>query len=157
VNDLIAVTENAEETRLFGLRMGTLLQPGDVVCLSGDLGAGKTTLTQGVAVGLGLDPSVAVNSPTFTIVAEHPGGRVPLLHFDVYRLSGPDDLYDLGFDDYLAQDGVVVIEWAEKIAPALPEDRLDIALGILPSDRRQLTLTAGGARSRALIDALNQP
>lgn len=157
MSELIVITEGPEETRRFGQRVGSLLRAGDVVCLSGDLGSGKTTFTQGLAVGLGLDPSVPVSSPTFTIVAEHPGGRVPLSHFDVYRLTGPDDLYDLGFDDYLAQDGVVVIEWAQKIATALPEDRLDIALGIVSAEGRRLTLTAGGARSRVLLDALNQP
>ena len=106
------------------------VQPGDVLCLIGDLGAGKTTLTQGLALGLGLPPDEPVNSPTFTLLAEHPGGRVPLYHFDVYRLPDSSGLYDLAFDEYLSGDGVVVIEWADRIADALPPDRLDIALTV---------------------------
>ena len=117
-------TESAEETRKLAARLGLLLRAGDVVSLTGDLGAGKTTFTQGLAVGLGIPDDVVVNSPTFTILAEHFEGRVPLYHFDVYRLGGVSDLYDLAFDEYVDGSGVVVVEWADRIRDALPDDTL---------------------------------
>lgn len=148
-------TQNAAETRALAARLGTRLQPGDTLCLAGDLGAGKTTFTQGLALGLSLPPDEPVNSPTFTLVSEHPGGRVPLYHFDVYRLLDSSGLYDLAFDEYLSGDGVVVIEWADKIADALPADRLDIAFAAEGGpDTRQLVFTAHGARAEELLAAL---
>ena len=121
-------THSADQTRSLAAALGARLQAGDVICLIGDLGAGKTTWTQGLALGLGLPESEPVNSPTFTLLAEHPGGRAPLYHFDVYRLPDSSGLYDLAFDEYLSGDGVVVIEWADRIADALPAERLDITL-----------------------------
>jgi tRNA threonylcarbamoyladenosine biosynthesis protein TsaE len=147
-------THSPDETRALAARLGTLLCPGDTICLIGDLGAGKTTWTQGLALGLGLSAEEPVNSPTFTLVAEHPGGRVPLVHLDVYRLTGSADLYDLAFDDYLSGDNVVVIEWADKITDALPADRLDIALTSDAPDTRQIVLTARGARAEEVLTFL---
>lgn len=141
---------------LFAARLGVLLEPGDLLCLVGDLGAGKTTFTQGLALGLGLPPEVPVNSPTFTLVSEHHGGRVPLYHFDVYRLLDLSGLYDLAFDEYLSGDGVVVIEWADKIPDALPNERLDIALATddKDPDTRQMILTAWGERAENLLASM---
>ena len=149
-------TTDAAETRAFAARLGALLQPGDLVCLVGNLGAGKTTFTQGLALGLGLPPEVPVNSPTFTLVSEHHGGRVPLYHFDVYRLLDSSGLYDLAFDEYLSGDGVVVIEWADKIPDALPPDRLGIALTAddKKPDIRQIALTAWGERAENLLASM---
>ena len=149
-------TTDAAETRAFAARLGALLQPGDLVCLVGNLGAGKTTFTQGLALGLGLPPEVPVNSPTFTLVSEHHGGRVPLYHFDVYRLLDSSGLYDLAFDEYLSGDGVVVIEWADKIPDALPLDRLGIALTAddKKPDIRQIALTAWGERAENLLASM---
>lgn len=147
-------TRSAEETRALAARLGAQLQAGDTLCLVGDLGAGKTTWTQGLALGLGLPPEEPVNSPTFTLVSEHPGGRVPLYHFDVYRLPDPSGLYDLAFDEYLSGDGVVVIEWADKIADALPPDRLDIAFTLDAPDTRQIVITARGGRAEELLTGL---
>ena len=147
-------THSAAETRALAARLGARLQPGDTLCLIGDLGAGKTTWTQGLALGLGLPPEEPVNSPTFTLVSEHPGGRVPLYHFDVYRLPDSFGLYDLAFDEYLSGDGVVVIEWADKITDALPQDRLDIALTADGPDTRQLVFAAHGARAEELLACL---
>ncbi len=147
-------THSAAETRALAARLGALTQSGDTLCLIGDLGAGKTTFTQGLALGLGLPPEEPVNSPTFTLVSEHPGGRVPLYHFDVYRLPDSSGLYDLAFDEYLSSDGVVVIEWADKITDALPPDRLDIALTADGPDTRQLVFAAHGARAEELLAAL---
>ncbi len=147
-------THSAGETRALAARLGALLGAGDVVCLVGDLGAGKTTWTQGLALGLGLPPDEPVNSPTFTLITEHPGGRVPLYHFDVYRLADSSGLYDLGFDEYLEGDGIVVIEWADRIADALPPDRLDIHLTAAGPDVRQVVMTAHGARPENLLATL---
>lgn len=151
---LIRHTHSADETRALAERLGRMLLPGDLLCLRGDLGAGKTTWTQGLAHGLSVPPSDPVNSPTFMLLAEHRGGRVPLFHFDVYRLDSAQGLYDLAFDEYLDGEGVVVIEWADRIAEALPPDRLDIALAAEGEHRRTLTFTPHGARARHLLEAL---
>ena len=141
-------THSAGETRALAARLGRVLEPGDVICLIGDLGAGKTTFTQGLALGLGLPPDEPVNSPTFTLIAEHPGGRLPLYHFDVYRLPDSPGLVDLAFDEYLDSGGVVVIEWADRIADALPNDRLDVFLvAAEDAGERQIFLTPRGARA----------
>ena len=150
----VVSTDSAEGTLTIAIALGALVREGDVICLSGDLGAGKTTFTQGLALGLGIPEDVPVSSPTFTIVAEHRSGRVPLYHFDVYRLSGPDDLLDIGFDDYLETGGVTVIEWADKIAEALPDDRLDITISITGDRQRTWRFAAGGPRSEALLEDL---
>ena len=147
-------THSADETRALAARLGAHLGAGDVLCLSGDLGAGKTTWTQGLALGLGLPPDEPVNSPTFTLVTEHPGGRVPLYHFDVYRLPDSSGLYDLGFDEYVDGDGVVVIEWADKIADALPPERLDIAFTATSPDTREIVMVAHGASWADRVSAL---
>ena len=149
-------THSADETRALAQRLGARLGAGDVLCLVGDLGAGKTTWTQGLALGLGLPPDEPVNSPTFTLVTEHPGGRVPLYHFDVYRLPDASGLYDLGFNEYVDGDGVVVIEWADKITDALPPERLDIAFTATSPDTRAIVLTAHGSRASKVIEALGQ-
>lgn len=147
-------TNSAEETRSLASNLGAVLRPGDTLCLIGDLGAGKTTFTQGLALGLGLAPDEPVNSPTFMLLAEHPGGRVPLFHFDVYRLPDSSALYDLAFDEYLSGDGVVVIEWADRITDALPPDRLDIAFNAVSYDTRQITVTARGERAKEILSQL---
>ncbi len=147
-------TQNADETRTLAAHLGALLSAGDTLCLIGDLGAGKTTFTQGLALGLGLPAEEPVNSPTFTLVAEHPGGRVPLVHLDVYRLSGSSDLYDLAFDDYLSGDSIVVIEWADKITDALPSERLEITLTPDTPDTRKIVMTAVGVRAEEVLAQL---
>lgn len=150
------VTHSAEETQMVAAALGKLLKPGDVVCLVGELGAGKTTWTQGLALGLGLPDSEPVNSPTFTLVTEHRGGRVPLFHFDVYRLADSSGLYELAWDEYLDAGGVVVMEWADRVTDALPPARLDIAIDIDPTDagRRRLTFTPHGPRAQMLVESL---
>ena len=147
-------TNSADETRLLAAKLGALLHPGDVLCLIGDLGAGKTTFTQGLALGLGLPPDEPVNSPTFTLVAEHPSGRIPLYHFDVYRLLDASGLYDLAFDEYLSSDGVVVIEWADKIADALPPERFDIVLTTHGPDNRGIEMTAYETVGNLILETL---
>ncbi len=151
----VYLTHSPEETRAFAETLGRLLLPGDVLCLTGELGAGKTTFTQGLALGLGLPPEEPVNSPTFTLLTEHPGGRVPLYHFDVYRLANASGLYELAFDEYLDAGGVVVIEWADKVRDALPSDHLDIALCEAENgSARRISLTPCGQRACALLRAI---
>ena len=135
-------THCVEETRAFGQRLAGQLRPGDVVLLEGDLGAGKSELTRGIARGLGI--TGPVTSPTFTILQVHEGGRLPLFHFDWYRLSGADELYELSMDEYLYADGVAVVEWPEKAEEAIPENHLTIEIRASGESDRQLTLLPAG-------------
>ena len=122
------ISNSTADTEALGERLAKRLRPGDVVAFTGTLGMGKTALTRGLARGLGCRGRVT--SPTFTIVNEY-DGETPLYHFDMYRLSSSDELYDIGWDDYLARGGVCAVEWSERVADALPEDavRVDIARG----------------------------
>ena len=119
-------THSMEETRELGRQMGTAAGPGDVLTLSGDLGVGKTVFTKGFALGIGV--TEAVSSPTFTIVQEYHSGRLPLYHFDVYRIGDPEEMDEVGFDDYVYGAGVSLIEWAELIEEILPEKRTRILI-----------------------------
>ena len=119
-------THSMEETRELGRQMGTAAGPGDVLTLSGDLGVGKTVFTKGFALGIGV--TEAVSSATFTIVQEYHSGRLPRYHFDVYRIGDPEEMDEVGFDDYVYGDGVSLIEWAELIEEILPEKRTRILI-----------------------------
>jgi tRNA threonylcarbamoyladenosine biosynthesis protein TsaE len=147
-------THSAADTQALGLALGRLLWPGAIVCLEGDLGAGKTCLTQGLGQGLGIDEPII--SPTFTLIREY-RGRLPLFHVDCYRLSDPADAWALGLDDYLYGDGVTVVEWADRVQALIPADRLWIRLEYLDGDARRVTLTAGGERYQACLDRLPLP
>ena len=142
-------THSADETHRLGRTLGERLQPGDVVTLSGELGAGKTALAQGIAAGL--DVTEPVSSPTFALVHEY-AGRCPVWHLDVYRLTGPHDLPELSWDDMLEGRGVLLIEWPERITPALPEDRLEITLEYENGDSRRLDFTPHGSRAKTLLE-----
>lgn len=122
-------TAGEEQTEALGVRLGQLIQPGAVIAYTGDLGAGKTAFTRGLARGLGIPDRVT--SPTFTIVNEYEGGRLPLFHFDMYRLGSSDELFDIGWEDYLARGGVCAVEWSENVADALEDEpiRVDIRRG----------------------------
>ncbi len=154
------VLDNREETLRWGAALGAHLQPGDVVALVGDLGVGKTTLTQAISRGLGV--TVPVTSPTFTLIHEYPG-RIPLFHFDPYRLERPEDAADLGLEEYFERGGVVVVEWADKVLALLPPERLTLTLEIvgdgtpeaLDEDApRRVRVEATGERYRALVQEL---
>jgi tRNA threonylcarbamoyladenosine biosynthesis protein TsaE len=123
---MITETWSPEETFLFGKKLGESAEPGQIFTLDGDLGVGKTVFTQGVAAGLGI--TEPVNSPTFTIVQEYGGGRLPLYHFDVYRIEDPEEMEEVGYEDYFFGNGVCLIEWADRIAELLPESRIRISI-----------------------------
>jgi len=150
---LALTTDAVEKTRQVGEELGRLLEPGDLICIYGPLGAGKTALAQGVARGLGV--TEAVVSPTFILIREY-RGRVPFYHFDAYRLHGPADLNLLGAEEYLAGDGVVLVEWADRVDPALPAERLDIVLDYGGENKRRLSFVPRGARYRALVEELKR-
>ena len=111
------ITHSLEETELLGQRLGETLSGGEIVAYQGGLGAGKTAFTRGLARGLGI--SMRVTSPTYTIVNEYTGGRLPLFHFDMYRLGSAEELFDIGWEDYLARDGVCAVEWSENVQEAM--------------------------------------
>lgn len=118
--------KNEEETRQFALELARGLEAGRVLALIGDLGTGKTTLTKYIAEGLGIDENIT--SPTFTIVQEYKQGRLPLYHFDVYRVYEPEELYEIGIEEYFYGDGVCVVEWADLIEELLPEDAVIVRI-----------------------------
>ena len=118
--------KNEEETKEFGLKIGQEAVPGQVIGLIGDLGTGKTTLTKYIARGLGVEENIS--SPTFMIAREYHGGRMPLYHFDVYRIGDPEESFDIGADEYFDGDGLCVVEWADMVMPQLPEDSMFICI-----------------------------
>ncbi len=134
------ITNGPLQTEELGGRLGALLQPGTVIAYTGDLGAGKTAFTRGLARGL--DIPERITSPTFTIVNEYEGGRLPLFHFDMYRLGSSDELFDIGWEDYLVRGGVCAVEWSENVEDVLDADtiRVDIRRGENDEERR-ITIT----------------
>ena len=137
---MIFTTNSPAETESIGAALGKILPPGTVIAYRGDLGAGKTAFTRGLAKGLGC--SEIVTSPTYTIVNEYLGGRIPLFHFDMYRLRCSDDLFDIGWDDYLDRGGVCAVEWSENVDDAM-EDAVYITIEKLGEDSRRITIEGG--------------
>ena len=142
--------DKEEKTREIGTKLGKLLFPGAVICLIGDLGAGKTTMTQSLAKSLGIDDYIT--SPTFNIVNEYEG-RIPLYHFDVYRIGCSEEMYDIGFDEYIDSEGVCIIEWSNLIEDILPEEYLKIELKYKENGREML-LTPFGKKYKEIIEEL---
>lgn len=134
------ITNSPAETEAIGAALGKILTPGTVIAYRGDLGAGKTAFTRGLAKGLGCRE--IVTSPTYTIVNEYLGGRLPLFHFDMYRLRSSDDLFDIGWEDYLDRGGICAVEWSENVEDAM-EDAICITIEKLGEDSRQITLEGG--------------
>ncbi|MEG0249655.1 MAG: tRNA (adenosine(37)-N6)-threonylcarbamoyltransferase complex ATPase subunit type 1 TsaE [Peptostreptococcus sp.] len=118
--------ENEEFTKKLGQKIGSSLFPGAVVCLNGDLGAGKTTMTKSIAQMLGIEEDIT--SPTFTIVNEYMDGNIPLYHFDVYRIGSSEEMYEIGFEEYIDSKGICIIEWSNIIEDILPKDRLELLI-----------------------------
>jgi len=144
----VFASKSVAETQALGKALGSVLAAGDIVCLSGDLGAGKTAFVQGVAAGMGINDYVT--SPTYTLINEYPG-RIPLYHMDVYRLGDIDELADLGFEEYLDGSGVVLIEWADLIAVALPRDVLWVEIAVTGDETRNIKFVPHGARAEILL------
>jgi tRNA threonylcarbamoyladenosine biosynthesis protein TsaE len=149
-SQMTVTTTSPEQTFNFGEGLGRILGKGDVVALVGDLGAGKTTLTQGIARGLGVSCEWYVTSPTFTLINEYPG-RLPVYHLDCYRLDSPSEIEDLGMEEYLQGDGVAIIEWAEKIDSLLPEDYVRIVLEYIDQSVRKMRVQAFGEHFQTLL------
>ena len=138
---MIIETNSAKETFLLGEKLGRQAAAGQIYTLNGDLGVGKTVFTQGVAAGLGI--AEPVNSPTFTIIQEYEGGRLPFYHFDVYRIGDIEEMEEIGYDDYFFGEGVCLIEWAELIEELLPENIISITIEKNPEkgfDYRKITI-----------------
>ena len=136
------ITHSPEETERIGQALGKTIKPGTVIAYRGDLGAGKTAFTRGLARGLG--STELVTSPTYTIVNEYLGGRCPLFHFDMYRLASSDDLWDIGWEDYLERGGVCAVEWSENVSDAL-EDPIYITIEKLGEESRRISIEGGEA------------
>ena len=134
------ITNSPEETEALGAALGKRLPAGTVIAYRGDLGAGKTAFTRGLARGLGYQE--AVTSPTYTIVNEYLSGRLPLFHFDMYRLSSVDDLWDIGWEDYLDRGGVCAVEWSENVSDAM-EGAITVGIEKLDDTTRRITLEGG--------------
>ncbi len=134
------LTHEPEETEAIGYKLAMQLRPGDVIAFYGDLGAGKTAFTRGLAKGLGIDE--AVTSPTYTIVNEYLTGRMPLFHFDMYRLGSSDELFDIGWEDYLTRGGICAVEWSENVEDAL-EDAIIVSIHRVSDQEREIVIEGG--------------
>lgn len=155
----VVLTQHPEETAALAHRLAAHLQAGDLILLQGGLGAGKTTFVQGLAQGLGVREPVT--SPTFTLIHHYSGGRLPLYHFDLYRLEGEEEVADLGFEEYLEQQGVIVVEWAERLGSLTPSEYLRVNITRSGESARTLEIQPFGARyerrlSCALSGALSE-
>jgi tRNA threonylcarbamoyladenosine biosynthesis protein TsaE len=153
--DLKLISRCIEDTLLLGRIIGENLIRGDVIALVGELGTGKTTITQGIARGLGVSEKYYITSPTFTLINEYPG-KITLYHLDVYRLTGPDDLGDMGYEEYFFGDGVAVIEWAEKIKDILPDDVLNIALSYREGNEREIEISGTSHRMSCIEEKIRK-
>lgn len=150
---LTVISGDPAETYRIGRLIGENLQEGGIVALIGELGAGKTSLTQGIARGLGIEEGYQITSPTFTLINEYPG-RLHLVHLDAYRLSGSRDLSDLGCEEFFFSTCVTVIEWAERILDILPDKTIFITMTYLDQSRRRMAFSGGGAQVMPIINAL---
>jgi tRNA threonylcarbamoyladenosine biosynthesis protein TsaE len=148
---LQVISHSTLGTQTLGEQLGHLLEAGDIVCLSGELGSGKTALAKGLAKGLGVAQERAVRSPSFVLIHRYQG-RVPVYHVDLYRLERPTEIADIGLRELLGGDGVAVIEWADKLDASLPLERLDITLEHQMEETRLITINPRGARYRQLIE-----
>jgi tRNA threonylcarbamoyladenosine biosynthesis protein TsaE len=150
------ITDSAKESQQLGTGLARFLKPGDVVALSGDLGSGKTTFTKGIARGLGVKDPEYVNSPSFVLIREY-RGKTNLYHFDLYRLDNICDIEYIGMQDYLNGDGVIVIEWADKLKGLLPGDHLHVEISILGESKREFIFKGHGKRYNTIVDRHLKP
>ena len=152
---MVLISRSADRTEDLGRFIGTFLHKGAFLALFGSLGGGKTCFTRGVVTAVAPESAHLVASPTFAIMNEYPG-RIPVYHFDFYRLGGGDEIAELGFDDYFRGDGVCVAEWSERLGNALPPDHLSITFEYLDDESRRIGIQACGADSRGILDKLTQ-
>lgn len=134
------LSRSLEETERLAADFFGMINPNGLAALYGPLGGGKTAFVRGLAKAAGVDPD-DVTSPTFTLINEYHGGRMPIYHFDLYRLKSPAEFYGLGADDYLSREGIILIEWADKAADRIPADRYDIRFDIIDDNSRQLVFS----------------
>ena len=139
---------SVDDTMGLGKELAELMEMNDCVVLSGDLGAGKTQFAKGVAAGLGVDDDIT--SPTFNILFEYVGDELPLLHFDLYRLDEEDELADIDFFGLLESGGVCLIEWGDKFAAAMPDERIDVHIAVVDDETREVAITGCGSRGAAI-------
>ena len=149
------LSKSEAETEAIGRAIGSSATAGDAIGLEGELGAGKTRLVKGIAVGLEVSEHETVRSPTFVIIREH-AGRLRLFHVDAYRLSGAAELWGLGWEEILNQGGLTVVEWAERVTQALPGDRLSIEMEIAGANSRRVRMSCGGSESKGLLARIRQ-
>jgi tRNA threonylcarbamoyladenosine biosynthesis protein TsaE len=155
IDPLTITTASESETIQLGNKLGALLKQGDVVGLVGELGSGKTWLTKGIALGLGVKNDTVITSPSFALVNEYEG-RVTLFHMDVYRLESLSELLSAGLEEYLYSQGVVVLEWADRWPEILTEQTLTVELRIINEHQRRITLSGRHSRARELIEAMRK-
>lgn len=152
--EITITSGSVDETIAIGQRIGKLLRAGDVVALVGELGAGKTYLTKGIALGLGVSDEREVNSPTFVLVNEY-AGRMPVYHIDTYRLAGAEQLLALGFEEMCQARGVVIIEWADRVSRLIPASSIWIEMAFVSSSSRSLKLYSAGEDARVRLNQLD--
>jgi len=148
---LIYTSSSPEDTQELGQTLGEILKPGDVICLFGDLGAGKTCFAQGVAWGAGFPLDDYISSPTFTLINEY-SGKWPIYHLDFYRIKSQEELSDLGYEEYLFGQGIVIIEWADRLDGLLPPERLEVWVRKMNMMQREITVTGIGGRYIDLME-----
>jgi tRNA threonylcarbamoyladenosine biosynthesis protein TsaE len=148
------ISESVRDTLRLGGRIARNLRKGDIICLCGDLGSGKTVLAKGIAEGLGIDKREVV-SPTFILMRRYEG-RLPLYHFDLYRLLEAGEMADLGYEEYFFDNGVSVIEWAERLGGLTPDTYLKIKIKTMDGKKRRITLSAKGGRYKGVIDKIHE-
>jgi len=152
---LIITTRGPGQTKWWGERLGKYLEKGDIVCLTGGLGVGKTLFGQGVAKGLGVTDEY-VTSPTFLMIREYYTSRLPLFHFDLYRLESITELYDLGYEEYFFGDGVTIIEWAEKIQELIPIEYLKVEINWINQNTREINFIPYGEHYQQIVNHLKK-
>lgn len=149
------ISRSVKETLNIGRIISRHAKKGDIICLLGELGSGKTVLTKGIASGLGIEKEKVI-SPTFVLIRQYAKARLPLYHFDLYRLAGPDEIFALGYSEYFYDDGLTVVEWADRLGFALPEEYLSVELSIRPGQKRLLDFKARGKRYKELLGGISE-
>ncbi len=149
------LSRGKNETLKIGRKLAGYLQKGDIVCLFGNLGSGKTVLAKGIASGLGINQDKII-SPTFVLIHQHTEAKLPFFHFDLYRLDNLKDILELGYEEYLYADGITVIEWADRLKTLMPSEYLKVELSWTAKNQRMLKFTALGRRYEELLDIIRR-